>query len=133
MGVISLVPLHFLQNACFWVRIGGGGAGQGLYIVFTYFWFFTAAFTQIVQTYILEQPPYSIPYHAPILKKADSPVPHRLPFSQYFKTLTPGSQMGCTIQKRVWAYVDSKDPDQPAHPCSLIRVFTVHQQNHLTL
>ena len=31
------------------------------------------------------------------------------------------------------AYADSDGPDQPAHPHSLIRAFTVRSQNHWTL
>ena len=31
------------------------------------------------------------------------------------------------------AYADSGDPNQPAHPHSLIRAFAVRHQNHLTL
>ena len=31
------------------------------------------------------------------------------------------------------AYADSEGPDHPAHPHSLIRIFTVRQQNHWTL
>ena len=30
-------------------------------------------------------------------------------------------------------YADSNDPDQPAHPRSLIRVIAVRKQNHLIL
>ena len=38
------------------------------------------------------------------------------------------------MRKRVFpAYADSEDPDQPAHPRSLVRAFTVRQQNHWIL
>ena len=33
--------------------------------------------------------------------------------------------LGRAMQKHDRAYADSKDPDQPAHPRSLIRVFIV--------
>ena len=31
------------------------------------------------------------------------------------------------------AYAASEGPDQPSHPCSLIKVFTIRYQNHLIL
>ena len=33
----------------------------------------------------------------------------------------------------MWPYADSKGPDQPAHPHSLIGAFAVRKQNHLIL
>ena len=36
-----------------------------------------------------------------------------------------GVQLGSAMRKRVWAYADKEDPDQPAYPYSLIRAFTV--------
>ena len=31
----------------------------------------------------------------------------------------------CAMRKRIQAYADGEVPDQPAHPCILIRAFTV--------
>ena len=38
-----------------------------------------------------------------------------------------------TPYENVWAYVDSKGPDQPTNLCSLIRAFPVRCQNHWIL
>ena len=42
-------------------------------------------------------------------------------------------QEPCHMKMCLQAYVDSKDPDQPTHPCSLIGAFAVPQQNHWIL
>ena len=36
-------------------------------------------------------------------------------------------------ETRLWTYADSEGPDQPAHPRSLIRAFTVRLQTHCIL
>ena len=39
----------------------------------------------------------------------------------------------CHAKICLQAYDESDDPDQPMHPLSLIRAFTVHSQNDWTL
>ena len=66
------------------------------------------------------------------------PLGHELSFiksvcENFCNSLKPGGmlsvepllldQMG--LLKRLWAYADGERLDQPAHPCSLISVFTV--------